>query len=257
MKRLLQALALVQLFLVVALGVRLVGVWSTPLPEFVEIPELPALAPLPPPRPPVQLASAVTEGIVEHDLFDEERGQGVDPTDGDIVVDEAPIPPPSTVKLVGVMMLGPEPMAILHDTNIKPDQQSVRKGEMFGEYEVGSITESGLILLGNGQQYQVPLRIEAGAPGAPVAVVGAPAQAAVGRPAPARPANPRADAAAQKVANARERAQAIAQRNAEMRKTGQRNSPGEQNDQQEPEQADPVQARLDALRALREAAKSR
>lgn len=259
MKRVLQGLALLQLFLIVALGYRLVDVWTTPLPEFSEIPELPALVSLPPPRPATKISKAITDGVVEHDLFDDERGQGQDDSLDGIQIDEAPIPPPSTVKLMGVMLLGEEPIGILLDTNVQPEQQSVRKGEMFGEYEVGDISASGLLLLGGGgQQFQVPLRIDAtGAVAAPVA-----AAAAAGRPAPAargnaaRPANQRNDAAAQKAQSARERAQAIAERNAAMRKNGQRTPPrGEAVDEET--DPDPVQARLEALRALREAAKTR
>ncbi|MFN2375458.1 MAG: hypothetical protein ABR538_02905 [Candidatus Binatia bacterium] len=275
MKRMLLGLALLQVFLVVALVVRIVSVWTTPLPEFGEIPDLPALSAVPPPRPLPKISEAVTDGIVQHDLFDTERGQGVDPLAGDITVDEAPVPPPSTVKLTGVMMIGREPVGFLLDTNVKPEQQAVRKGEIFGEYEVGEISKDGLLLLGGGdQQFQIPLRIEAASvaapPPGPAPARGAAAAAAARPGAPpkpaasARPITDRNDAE-QRAITARERAQAIAQRNAELRKAGgaKGNAAAEQGEQGDEAgntndaQPNSAQARLEALRQLREAAKSR
>lgn len=265
MKRLLQGLALLQVLLLVGLVMRVVDVVSTPLPEFGEIPELPALAPLPPSKPVPKPSPAVTDAIVEHDLFDEARGQNKDIVVDGAPVDEAPVPPPSTVKLVGVMRIGPEPVGILIDPSLKPEQQSVRKGDMFGEYEVGEITATTLNLLGGGgQQFQIPLRIEGGgaAPAAPPAgarpgASGAtPAKPATGAKPPATPPRPGAETPEQRATNARERAQAIAQRNAELRKTGGKGG-GAQADKEEQSAPDPVQARLEALRQLREAAKSR
>jgi hypothetical protein len=263
-KRLLQALALLQLVLVVGLAMRLVDVVRTPLPEFDEIPELPAVSPLPPPRPIPRPSPAVTDAIVEHDLFDEQRGQFKDILVDGAPVDVTPVPPPTTVRLVGVMRIGAEPVGILVDPSLKPEQQSVRRGDMFGEYEVGEITPTSLNLLGGGGQlFQIPLRLDAATPGAALA----PATPRPGTPAGAKPANaarpaaspPRPGAptgtetAEQKAANARERAQAIAQRNAELRKTG----PKAGGEDKEAGPPDPVQARLEALRQLREAAKNR
>lgn len=271
MKRMLQLLGLLQLVLVIGLAVRVVSVLTTPLPEFGDIPELPAPRSLPPPKPMPKASETVTNAIVEHDLFDEQRGQGVTIDPGDVVVDAAPVPPPATVKLMGVIMLGPEPKAILLDTNLKPDQQSVSKGDMFGEYEIGEIAADHLMLLGGGgQQFQIPLRVEAaGAGGAPVVAAPHPAPppgAGAARPATAaRPVTPRPPNAhganqpdqQQKAMSARERAQAIAQKNVEMRKANaQKNAPeGEGGGQNEANAPDPVQARLEALKQLREAAK--
>jgi hypothetical protein len=274
-KRLLQGLALVQVLLLLALGWRIVDVWTTPLPVAGEIPDLPAVASIPPPKPMPKVSDAVTQAVVDHDLFDEERGQGMDETD--IPVDglvQAPVPPPSTVKLTGVMMLDGEPVGFLLDTNLKPEQQAVRKGDMFGEYQVGDITPMGLLLHGTQQQqFQIPLKVEANSAGAAGAAPGAPAG---GPPPPrtpgTRPSPPPKPVAARpagkgapeepdtKAMSARERAQAIAQRNAELRKQNQgakgaaaeaAEGGGEQAEQ------NPVQARLEALRQLREAAKSR
>jgi hypothetical protein len=275
-KRLLQGLALVQVALLVALGWRIVSVWTTPLPEVGEIPELPAVTALPPAKPAPKPSEAITVAVVEHDLFDEQRGQGVDPND--VTVDgppDVPVPPPSTVKLTGVMVLGGEPVGFLLDTNLKPEQQAVRKGDMFGEYQVGDITPMGLLLLGTqSQQFQIPLKVEAAAggaamaPGAPGATPPPPRTPGT-RPTPppkpvaARPA-PRAGAepaeAENKAMSARERAQAIAQRNAELRKQNQGPkgaAAAEAAEQAADAEANPVQARLEALRQLREAAKSR
>jgi hypothetical protein len=268
-KRLLQGLALVQVLLLVALGWRIVDVWTTPLPVAGEIPDLPAVASIPPPKPMPKVSEAVTQAVVEHDLFDEARGQN-DPdiiVEGDALV-QAPVPPPSTVKLTGVMMLDGEPVAFLLDTNLKPEQQAVRKGDMFGEYQVGDITPMGLLLHGTQQQqFQIPLKVEANsagaAPGAPAP--GPPAPRTPGtRPSPppkpvaARPAGKGDAEPDNKAMSARERAQAIAQRNAELRKQNQgaKGAAAEAAEDGDAEQ-NPVQARLEALRQLREAAKSR
>jgi len=270
MKRLLQGLALLQVFLVIALGVRVVNVWRTPLPEVGEIPDLPAVTSLPPPKAAPKISESVADEIVEHDLFDDERGQGVQVDLGEITFDDPPVAPPTAVKLMGIMFVGEEPVGILLDSNVKPEQQSVRKGEMFGEYQVGDISKSGLLLLGGaGQQFQIPLHVEAAGAGAappvpapagartPPGTAARPAPAA--RPAGARPVVPRNDNADQKAMTARERAQAIAQRNAEMRKTNPKGAAAAEGGQQDQNEGapDPVQARLEALRQLREAAKSR
>jgi hypothetical protein len=277
-KRLLQGLALVQVALIVALGWRIVAVWTTPLPEAGEIPELPAVTALPPPKPAPKPSEAITVAVVEHDLFDEERGQGVDPND--VTVDgppDVPVPPPSTVKLTGVMVLGGEPVGFLLDPSIKPEQQAVRKGDMFGEYQVGDITPMGLLLLGTqSQQFQIPLKVEAAAGGGAIAPGAAPGgppppprtpgtrptpppKPVAARPAP-KPGAPEPAEAENKAMSARERAQAIAQRNAELRKQNQGAkgaAAAEEADPAAEAEANPVQARLEALRQLREAAKSR
>jgi hypothetical protein len=278
-KRLLQGLAVLQFVLAIALAVRVVGVWTTPLPAFPDVPELPAESELPPPRPVPKIPATVTDAVVEHDLFDEQRGvkDAIEFEDPSTMV---PVAPPATVKLMGVMLIGGEPVGILLDTNLKPDQQSVRKGDMFGEYEVGEITRDNLTLIGSGnQQFQVPLRIDATAaaampppqpgpaarptappiPGARPPVTPPHPSAIAGKPVSARPAAGHDAGAApeQKTMSARERAQAIAQRNADLRKTGAK-APGgaEGENNQGAAKPDPVQARLEALRALREAAKN-
>lgn len=266
MKRLLQALALLQLVLLVGLAMRMGSVLRTELPEFGDIPELPAVTPLPPTRTVPKPTPAVTDAIVEHDLFDEQRGQNKDIiVDGDLV-DVAPVPPPTTVRLMGVMRIGPEYVGFLLDPGLKPDQQSVRKGDMFGEYEVADITATALNLLGGGgQQFQIPLRIEAGAVAAVPAPPGRLGAPGAGKPAaaakpgqPSRPAGAGAESSDQKAQSARERAQAIAQRNVDLRKAGQKpGGAGAPGGEREGSAPDPVQARLEALRQLREAAKSR
>jgi hypothetical protein len=275
-KRLLQGLALLQLLLVIGIGARIVQVWSTPLPEFGDIPELPAREPIPPPKPAARISDAMTDAVVEHDLFDDQRGQNKveEVAGGGPEIDAAPVPPPSNVQLMGVMQLGREPVAILLDTSVNPEQKAVRKGDMFGEYQIGEITTGGympgLTLLGNaGQQFQIPLKVGAAAAGAipspphNAAAPSAPTRPQAGKPVTAKPVPPQRgdtppDAGEQKAMSARERAQAIAQRNAELRKNNQK---GGQADGERGEKAggkpDPVQARLEALRQLREAAKSR
>ncbi len=271
MKRLLQALALLQLALVVGLGLRVVDVVRTELPSFGDLPDLPALTPLPSARLRAKPDAATTDAIVSADLFEAERG--VHPADIDVsgIVEAPPLPPPTNVKVSGILLLG-EPVAIMSDTTVSPDQRSLRRGDMFGDYEVGEIGPSSVVLLGStGQQFRLDLHVEGGgaapAPGAPPAHG---AGAAPGRPAipgnraaasqrpgvaPAGEANAAADS---KAMSARERAQAISQRNAAIR--GNRPVPGQAGAQGQAGGAaapDPVQARLDALRKLREAAKTR
>jgi hypothetical protein len=181
---------------------------------------------------------------------------------------------------MGVMLLGPEPVAIVQDTSVNPEQKSVRKGDMFGEYQIGDILPYGVTLLGTaGQQFQIPLRVESasgavgggGGPHVPPPPGGAatrpPAPGA--RPVTARPVPPQREnvdpnapgvssPGDQKAMSARERAQAIAQRNAELRKNNQKGGGGGgANSGERDGKPDPVQARLEALRQLREAAKSR
>lgn len=269
MKRLIQALSLLQLALVIALGLRVIDVVRTEPPSFGEIPDLPALTALPPPRPRTPADDSTTDAIVKADLFEAERGVHLEDINVDSLADAPPLPPPTNVKVSGILLLG-EPVAILSDPSVGPDQRSLRKGDMFGDYEVGEIGTSSVILMGSGgQQFHLDLRVEAGGGGgaAPGGAAARPAPAAAGRPVPAgnaRPQPPRPGAAAEpdaaaanKSMTAKERAQAIAQRNAAIRG----NHPGQAGGggQAEGENAgpDPAQARLEALRKLREAAKTR
>lgn len=256
MKRLLLALAVLQVLLVLGIAARIVTVLRVPLPEFGEIPDLPATTPLPPPKPVAKVPQSVTDAVVDHDLFDEARGQNKDIEVEGAPVDATPVPPPTTVKLVGVMRIGKDNVGILVDTNVKPEQQSVRPGDMFGEYQVGIITPTTLNLIGGGgQQFQIPLRIEAGGAGGGARPVPVGAHPGPGGKPPVTPARPTgAETPEQKAATARERAQSIAQRNAELRKAGQKPG-GAGEGEKESGGPDPVQARLEALRQLREAAK--
>ncbi|HYC55573.1 MAG TPA: hypothetical protein VEL28_11635 [Candidatus Binatia bacterium] len=268
MKRLFQALAIVQLALVVALGLRVVEVMRTEPPVFEEIPEAPAPTTIPAPKPRAKISNSVTEAVVEGDLFDAQRGKGVDiEIDGDAPVDAAPLPPPTSVTLTGIMIIGAEPVAIMSDPAVGPEQQSLRKGEMLGDYEIGDISTSSVTLLGQaGQQFHVPLKIQGGGGGAVAAATppgpGARAAAAKAGSAAAKtpPPRPGREGEAQdenRSMSARERAQAIAQRNAAARGKTAGNQAGKGDEKEEGDGADPVQARLDALRRLREAAKTR
>lgn len=261
MRRALQALALLQVVLIVALLARTVVVLRVAPPEFGEIPDLPAETSLPVPIARSRIAPAVTDAVVGGDLFDTERGQGQGdgPNPDDVIVDAAPVPPPATVRLAGVMVVDGQPVAFLADPTVGPEQRAVRSGDMFGEYEVGTISLTSVILNGSAdEQFNVPLRIDgaAGAGAAPPPARPTPP----GRPASARPATARNDAA-QRAMSARERAQAIAQRNADARNRNQaggkeRGGGGAQADD-DAGKSDPVQARLEALRRLREAAQTR
>ncbi|MBI5504811.1 MAG: hypothetical protein HY899_08400 [Deltaproteobacteria bacterium] len=272
MKRLLQALALLQLALVVGLGLRVVDVLRTELPTFGEIPDLPAVTPLPAARSRAKPDAATTDAIVNADLFEAERGVHTEDLDVSGLADAAPLPPPTNVKVSGILLLG-EPVAILSDPAVGPDQRSLRRGDMFGDYQVGEIGPSSVVLLGStGQEFHLDLHVEGGsggggpAPGTPPRAAGAtparPTTAPGNRAATPRPGSPAApaDKTDSRAMSARERAQAIAQRNAAIRAS--RPTPGQAGatapgGQGEAAAPDPVQARLDALRKLREAAKTR
>ena len=271
MKRLLQALALLQLVLAAGLGFRVVDVLRTEPPRFDEIPDLPALTPLPPAKPRASPDAATAEAIVSADLFEAERGVHLDDIDASGMVDQAPLPPPTNVKVSGIILLG-EPVVILSDPAVGPDQRSLRQGDMFGDYQIGEIGPSSVVLLGStGQQFHLDLHVETGGGGGPAAA-GAPAARGAGatpgrpgvtsttaRPVPTRPGTAAEDRN-EKAMSAKERAQAIAQRNAAIRSghpagAQQGAQAGGQNEGGEP--PDPVQARVEALRKLREAAKTR
>lgn len=271
MKRLLQALALLQLALVVALGFRVVDVLRTEPPHFEEIPDLPPVTPLPPAKPRAQADQATTEAIVAADLFEAERGVHDQDMDASGLIDQAPLPPPTNVKVSGIILLG-EPVAILSDPAVGPDQRSLRQGDMFGDYQVGEIGPSSVVLLGSaGQQFHLDMHVEAGGGGGGQAA-GTPAPRTAGA-APGRPATAvnRAQSARpgvapesadknEKVLSAKERAQAIAQRNAAIRAAQPSSAqPGARGPAatEGGDLPDPVQARVEALRKLREAAKTR
>jgi hypothetical protein len=267
-KRLGQLLMLAQLLLVVGIGMRLVEVVRVAPPVFEEPEQAPARIDLPPPPPRKAVAPAVTDAIVDGNLFEVERGVipdlGEDISVDDIVED---VPPPTTVILHGVMNFGDEAVALLTDTNLGPQQRQLRTGDLLGDYEVGEIKDRSVQLMAaGGQQFQVALQLNLGGGGA------APVRgAAAGRATPPRATGARqapggdddddsvnrasqAARNAQRTMSARERAQAAqraaANRRAQMQGDDEEADGGE-------DKPDPVQARLEALKRLREAARNR
>ncbi len=279
MKRLIRLLTVVQVALAVALAARIAAVSSIEPPQFYDLSPMPSKNVLPPSpakrRPPAVAVNAIVGG----NLFETERGKHEEITVE--APEEPPMPPPATVKLNGVLLLGPDPVAIMTDTAVGPNQRRVRRGDMLGDYEVGSITEGRVTLLGTGgQEFLVDLELNVGAvarhaartpPRATPARTSArtparpparpPARGSAARTSTARaPVPPAAGrTAGDRPMTARERAQAAQARTraavAERSAAANRSAAAARSSQ--PAKPDPVQARLDALRRLREAAKKR
>ncbi len=256
MKRLLQLVSALLAALAVGLGWRLTQALSVAPPEFEDPPQLAISEPLPPaPRSPSG-GKVVIDGIVGGNLFETERGyvEVDDAVEGD--VSDEPLPPPTNVLLNGVFFQpGGRPMVIMTDTSSGNKQLTLGIGDNVGDYQVGTITDTRVTLLGRGgQQFSVELDIKKGAQ-APV------------RPTP-RPAASRSSAAtpasanqtpAQRAAQARAAAQRAAQQRAQQarQKAANTKAGGAAKDAPAPAQKDATQARLEALKRLREAAASR
>jgi hypothetical protein len=203
------------------------------------------------------------DGIVGGILFETERGYREDEgVDADGLVDEEPLPPPTNVVLNGVFYQpAGNPMVIMTDTSSGNKQLTLGKGDNVGEYQVGDITDTRVTLLGRGgQQFSVELDIKTGAQGGAVRATPRPATPA------SRPvANNNAQTPAQRAAQARAAAQRAAQQRAQQARQQAANAPrGGKNAEGEPEvdeerqnRQDATQARLEALKRLREAAASR
>lgn len=274
MKRLLQLAALFQALLASFLLVRVGEVSTVETPTFPELVAQPAVLPVSPPPQRVKVSPSILKGITSADLFDPERGDrppeevAVD----DITFDEPPLPPPTTITLSGILVLGDEPEAIMMDAAQGTDPRRVRIGDMIGDYEVGEISATSVELIGNtpGEVFNVGLTIAAGT-GA-VATVAAALKAATNtaaktaaqkaaearkRAALAKAGNNKqqAPAAQNKNMSARERAQA-AQKARAAQKAGGAGGDDDGGGDGTPKR-DPVQLRLEALQRLREAATKR
>jgi hypothetical protein len=253
-KRILQIAAVAQVLLCVWLVVRIADVASTEPPSFPELYQSDAKLGLPPAPVRTRVPPAVIADITKKDLFDIMRGERPVEADalaeGDIEFEEPPVPPPTTIELAGVLLLPPDPIAILSDAATGAEQRRLRTGDLIGDYEVGTISADSVELKGaEGQSFNVSLQVRPGdSPGGQPAV--RPGQATKpkppARPALAAPAAARNDAEGNKPMNPRERAAAIA-----------RARRGDNEDEAEAEGENPVQARLEALRRLREAAQNR
>lgn len=260
MKRLLQLVSAVLALLAVGLGWRLMLALSVAPPEFVDPPQLANSEPLAPaPRSPSG-GKAVLDGIIGGNLFETARGY-VEIAEKGEAVSEEPLPPPTNVLLNGVFFQpGGRPMVIMTDTSVGEKQLTLGLGDNVGDYQVGAITNTRVTLLGRGgQQFSVELDIKKGAaaPARPTP------RATSNRATPATPA--RGDntnqTPAQRAAQARAAAQRAAQQRAQQARQKTANTrAGAQDTAQagtSAAQKDATQARLEALKRLREAAAAR
>jgi hypothetical protein len=196
--------------------------------------------PLPPPPRAQAAGESAVQQIVAGNLFETERG-AVQGEDGLASADETPLPPPTNVVLNGVFFQTTgRPMAIMTDTSAGSRQLTLQEGDNVGDYQVGEITRSRVTLLGRGgQEFSLELDIGKGAEGSP-----APAPTAR---TPPTAAAVQAQTAAQRAAAARrQQAQQQARARSVQNRGGAEGAAAE----------DPTQARLEALRRLREAAAS-
>jgi len=138
-------------------------------------------------RVPAQPRLAMT--VAERDLFDESRRA---PTVS--AVDAAPTPPPN-VELVGVVMVGPEPEALVKDSAGAGKARHVIRGDDVGGYTVSAISATEVILTSpSGEEVPLPLKLKLSPSPAPAAggraarAAATQGQAAAGQPTAAGPA---------------------------------------------------------------------
>jgi len=260
-KRLLQLVSAVLAVIAVGLGWRLTQALSVAPPVFEEPPQLANSEPLPAtPRSPSG-GKAVISGIVGGNLFETERGYVEVEEDGGELSEE-PLPPPTNVLLNGVFYQpGGRPMVIMTDTSVGNKQLTLGLGDNVGDYQVGTITNTRVTLLGRGgQQFSVELDIKKGAQ-APVRPTPRTAASRAATTAAARAsANNGADQTpAQRAAQARAAAQRAAQQRAQQarQKAANTKAGGAAKPAPAAPQKDATQARLEALKRLRAAAASR
>lgn len=255
MKRLLDIVSGIMGVLCLALGWRVTQVMRVAPPVFGDVPQTVATKQVPPPVQSPTPRGPALESIVKGNLFETERGF-VDPgASADGTTDE-PLPPPTNVVLNGVFyQMSGRPMAIMTDTSAGNRQLTLQTGDNLGEYQVGDITRQRVMLLGRGgQEFSLELDIKKGA-----AVAAArPQPAASARTPPTPPAARPGAAAAPPTARspAAERvAQTAAQRAAEARRQQALREKQQGGAAGAPQQPDATQARLEALRRLRESAR--
>lgn len=267
MKRLLQVASAGLVVLAGVLGLRIVRAVQVAPPELREPPQIASTEALPPAPQNSSPRGVARDSIVAANLFETERGyREVDNGDDDATV-EAPLPPPTNVVLNGVFVSRNEPMAILTDSSSGNKQLTLHVGDNVGDYQVGKISERQVTLIGRGnQEFLLELAIKKGGAALPRST----AAARGARPAAARPGQPRttptaaqrAQAARERAAAARERAQAARAQTPAQRAAAARTAARAQADKGSLGRAggnsiDPTQARLEALKRLREAAAKR
>ncbi len=270
MKRLLQAASVVLLLLAVVLGLRIVRALQVAPPQLSEPPQVASAAPLAPAARNPSPRGTARDSIVSGNLFETERGYKAEDEIGGDDSEEPPLPPPTNVVLNGVFVSRDKPMAILTDSSSGNRQLTLHVGDNVGDYQVGKITARQVTLIGRGNQEfllelaikkggAAPARNTAAARGArPATTAGRP-----GHPATTPTAAQRAQAARERAAAARERAQAARTQTPAQRAAAARAAARAQADKGSlgggaaGGRVDPTQARLEALKRLREAAAKR
>jgi hypothetical protein len=141
---------------IAVLGVRVYGTWTArdapadegsrarPRPSM----DVPSTARTPP-------APRLAMTIAERDLFDESRRA---PTE--TVAESVPTPPPD-VELIGVLMVGPEPEAVVKETSGSGKPRHVFKGDDVGGYTVSGIAATEVTLTSpSGEEVPLPLKLK-------------------------------------------------------------------------------------------------
>jgi hypothetical protein len=243
-KRLLQVVAAALGVLALLLVWRIAQVWKVEPPAFPPPAQVAAIDPLPPAPKPLGATQPAIEEIVNGNLFETDRG-AIEPTAA--TGEETPLPPPTNVVLNGVFFQTTgRPMAIMTDTSAGNKQLTLQQGDNVGEYQVGKITRQGVTLLGRGgQEFSLDLAVGKTTPAAIAASVARPPT-----PPPAAAAAA-AQSAAQRAAAARKQAQQVQQSQEAQQKGGR---PVQNRTTAQVAETDPGQARLEALKRLREAA---
>lgn len=252
MSRLLQLFSLLLAAIAVMVGWRIARVARVPIPQFADPPQLEAEQALKNRRHAPRADAAMISAIVDGNIFDQQRGYKQPETQAEA---DAPLPPPTNVVLNGIMVVNGEPIAIVTDTKQGNSQLSVRAGEMIDAYEVGEIGGNSVTLLGpGGKKFAVSLDVKKGpprrtTPGRPTPRRTPPRPTAA-RTAPGRtPTTPAARAAA---------ARAAANRNPNVPGHAARARPAPAKaGERKPAVPDAARERLEALKALREAAAAR
>jgi hypothetical protein len=244
-KRILDIASAVLVVVALALGWRVVQVLSVPQPRFQDAPQLASAEPVPPmPRSPIPRGPEM-DAIVERNLFETERGKVEEEPDV-TVEEEEPLPPPTNVVLNGVFyQLTGRPMAIMTDAGSGNRQLTLHEGDNLGDYQVGRITRERVTLLGRGgQEFSLQLDVSTRA--------AAPARRtpAAARPNAAADRGRAAQSAAQRAAEAR-------RQQANRATPAARGQQAQAGNAAQPQRQDPTEARLEALRRLREAARER
>ncbi|MFP6627392.1 MAG: hypothetical protein VCA74_10135 [Deltaproteobacteria bacterium] len=245
MKRILQMVSLLLAVLAVVLVWRVMEVMKIQPPEFSNPVQTTDVKPLPPAPARLSATSSMIKSVIDGNLFEAERGQR--PQEEETEEELAPLPPPTNISLNGILLVGEAPVAIMTDSKSGGRQLRVRVGEMVGDYEVGGIDARQVTLMGaGGQRFNVVLQTRKGAsrmsrPRTPVRSAPRPSAS---RPVPARGARPTPPSPSARMVVG-------------SQKPIPRSNPPTAVGKPVKRAPTPAQARLEALKRLREAAKKK